>query len=222
MHVIDHHIQREIIDRLMRAESLRFKELKPGGMESNIFMYHLKQLIKQDFVAKTDTGYALAPSGLTYVDTLSSSNKPYPQPKNICILAITDQSGRWLVAQRKTQPFIGKYMLPSGKQRLEESVEQHVGRELQEKFNITKSAARRGTVEVMLYDVVSKTLLTHIIGQVHEVAVDMLDTALESDRYTYSWQSDINKLDFLPGTQELIQKLQNDKDQFFFSYRNIA
>lgn len=222
MHVIEHHIQRRIIDRLMQAECLRFKDLKPDGMESNIFMYHLKQLIKQDFVAKTDQGYTLTPRGLTYVDNLSTDSKQYLQPKHICILAIRDAKGRWLVAQRKTQPFIGKYMLPSGKQRLGESIEQHVRRELQKKFGIAASAVRCGTAEVMLHDEMSRTLLTHVVGQVYVVTIETLDLPQETDQYKYSWRDDVGKLDFLPGTQELMQKIKDSKEYFFFSYSNLA
>jgi len=221
MHVIEHHIQREIIDRLKHAEHLRFKELKPGGMESNIFMYHLKQLIKQGFVTKTDIGYTLASQGLRYVDNLSSDgNRPHAQPKTICILYIKNKEGDTLVAQRKTQPFIGKYMLPSGKQRLEESFKEHVRRELQEKFAISEQAIRRGTAEIMLYETASHVLLTHIIGQVYEVKVESVDTPPETERYVYSWHRNVDKLDFLPGTQELIKKLHGTKGSFFFSYRN--
>jgi len=222
MHVIEHHIQREIIDRLMHAESLRFKALKPDGMESNIFMYHLKQLINQGLVTKVDNVYVLAPAGLQYVDNLSSiGSKPIAQPKVICILYIQNKAGDILVAQKKVQPFIGAHMLPSGKQRLEESIDQHVVRELEEKFAITEQAVRRGTAEVMLYDVPSQILLTHIIGQVYEVVIERLNTSPETDRYTYNWQSDVGKLDFLPGTLELISRLRQDQDPFFFSYSNL-
>lgn len=219
MHVIEHHIQREIIDRLMQAKNLRFKDLKPDGMESNIFMYHLKQLTKQNFVMKTDAGYVLAPQGLHYVDNLSSAGaKPLAQPKTICILYIKNEAGEILVAQRKNQPFIGKYMLPSGKQRLDESIEQHVSRELQEKFNITKQAVRRGVAEIMLHDTSSQILLTHVIGQVYEVEILAADIPLKANRYTYSWHREVSTLDFMPGTKELISRLQGTEELFFFSY----
>jgi ADP-ribose pyrophosphatase YjhB (NUDIX family) len=222
MHVIEHHIQREIIDRLMRAENLRFKDLKPDGMESNIFMYHLKRLTKEGFVTKADPGYVLAPKGIQYVDNLSpASSKPIAQPKAICILYIKNKAGNILVAQKKAQPFIGKYMLPSGKQRLDESVQQHVSRELQEKFNITRQAVRRGVTEVMLYDAPSRVLLTHVIGQVYEVEVTGANIPSETDRYTYTWHSDVGKLDFMPGTKELIDCLQEREELFFFSYNTV-
>lgn len=222
MHVVEHHIQREIIDRLRRTEDLRFKDLKPAGMESNIFMYHLKQLIKEGFITKADSGYMLAPKGMQYVDNLSSvSSKPIAQPKSICILYIQNESGDVLVAERKSQPFIGKYMLPSGKQRLDESIEQHVRRELQEKFSITKPSTRRGTTEIILYDALSEVLLTHVIGQVYEVAVKGADVPAETERYRYSWCSDLGPRRFLPGTRELIQEIQNTRQPFFLAYSNL-
>lgn len=223
MHVIEHHIQREIIDRLMRAKHLRFKELKPEGMESNIFMYHLKQLIRQEFVAKTDGGYTLAPKGLTYVDNLSSdSNKPKLQPKAICIIMVKDKTGKYLLAERKTQPFIGLHMLLSGKQRIDETIDQHIARELQEKLNVVLPYQRRGVAEIVLYDTDSQTLLTHVVGQVYEVSVDNLELPQENNRFRYAWHEDIHSVYFLPGTKELVKQLESTQEPLFFSYTNLA
>ncbi len=151
---LTHHIQREIINRLIRAKVLRFKDLKPDGMESNIFMYHLKQLIKHGYVAKTNHGYTLAVEGLRYADNINwSKRQPLPQPKNICIFAITNSHNQWLLAERKLQPFIGMYMLPGSAQQYGVSIERHVRSKLLQEMNIKTPASLRATVEVILHDV---------------------------------------------------------------------
>lgn len=206
--MIEHHIQREIIDRLMRADTLRFSDLKPDGMESNIFMYHLKQLMKDGYVEKDGTAYRLAAKGLTYVDSLSSQNKrPRLQPKLITILALYDREGRWLLAERKVQPYLGTRMFPSGKQHRGETGAEHVVRELREKTGWSEVALTfRGVADIQITDATG-TLLTHVVARVYAGETEAA-TPPESDRFRYVWHdfnSDATPL--MPGTAELYEYL---------------
>lgn len=218
--MIEHHIQREIIDRLMRAESLRFSELKPDGMESNIFMYHLKQLIKDGYVEKCDGGYRLVAKGLTYVDGLSTENhRPRPQPKLIAILALHDGAGKWLLAERKIQPYIRKRMFPSGKQHRGETSTEHAARELQEKTGLKNvPLSYRGLADIQI---VSKqgVLLTHVVAQVYAGELDGTETPPASDRFRYLWHDfAADTAPLMAGTRELYEHLQ-DPDTFYVELR---
>jgi hypothetical protein len=42
-----HVIQKEILAKLIAADSLRFSQLKPKHLESNHFMYHLRALMRE-------------------------------------------------------------------------------------------------------------------------------------------------------------------------------
>ena len=220
--MVEHHIQREIMNRLMHNQVVRFKDLKPLGMESNIFMYHLKQLTKEGYVEKTDEGYTLAAAGLTYVDGLNAANqKLQPQPKVVCILAIHDNQGRWLMAERKIQPYIGMHMLVSNHHHLGETTAEHIARQLRTKLALDAvSPLYRGQVEIVIYDTEdSKKLLTHIVGSVHQITID-LKTALppETDHFRYVWvESPEETTTLLAGTKELITEILG-KENFFFTH----
>jgi hypothetical protein len=218
--MVEHHIQREIIDTLMHNQSVRFKDLKPDGMESNIFMYHLKQLIKEGYVKKTDVGYTLAAAGLTYVDTLSVTNqKLQSQPKPVVILAVHDKQGRWLLAERKIQPYLGAYMLISINQYLGEVTKEHVAEQLH-KLAIAEPSTYRGQAEVILYDTEKDILLTHIIGSVHEVVLESShDLPPETEQFRYVWVDSMEAPGIMPGTKELVAKLSIDQE-IFFSFSN--
>jgi 8-oxo-dGTP pyrophosphatase MutT (NUDIX family) len=210
MSVIEHHIQRTIVDRLMHAEQLRFSDLKPTGMESNIFMYHLKQLLKDGYVERTDGGYRLAAKGLSYVDELSNENqRPRPQPKLINIIALTDGAGKWLLAERKVQPYIGMRMFPSGKRHRGETSAEHATRELHEKTGLSDILlSYRGIADVQIFDAAG-TLLTHAIADIYEGRVKAGLIPSESDRFRYCWHDfthDTAKL--MPATQEVYEQLQ--------------
>lgn len=209
MEVIEHHIQRDILERLTHAAGLRFSELKPQGMESNIFMYHLKQLMALGYVHKADGGYSLATKGLSYIDSLSTENhKPRPQPKLIAILALTDGNGKWLLAKRKVQPYINTYMFPSGKQHRGEDSAAHAIRELNEKTGWNGvSLQYRGVVDVQILDA-EGTLITRAVAHVYEGTVAQPTLPPETERFTFTWHDFAGKTQpLMSGTREVFERL---------------
>lgn len=213
--MIEHHIQREIIDRLSRARELRFSELKPDELESNSFMYHLKQLISGGWVEKTDKGYALAAAGLTYADGLSTTNsRPRKQAKILGVLVLKNKKGEYLLAKRKLQPFIDTLLFPGGKQHFGESPEDHVARELKEQFDLVGKPVRRGLIDQRSYT--GETLISHIMAYVYELAYDGPPPP-ESAKFIYTWAKIDKSLQLYPGTYELFDALRSEKSLFFLS-----
>lgn len=132
-----HWIQRHIVNLLMRHETLRFSDLRADGVESNLFQYHLRHVIRKKLVEKTDTGYQLAPKGLYYADRYSSELKgERPQPKIITIAVVKNSQGQVLLQQKQRQPWLGDYHLPAGKIHTGEGTSSAATRELYEKTGI--------------------------------------------------------------------------------------
>lgn len=167
--VISHHVQRAIISRLIAAETVRYADLKPNDIESNLFMYHLRQLIKAGYVQKGDGGYSLTLQGGQYVNRMSLDNQHIRiQPKVITILVITHHDGEMLLLERLHQPFLHFKGLPSGKLHFGEPLETAASRELSEKAGLTNvPLTLRGTI---ILRVVSKdaqpVVVSHTIGYV--------------------------------------------------------
>lgn len=217
MQMIEHHIQKDIIEKLARAKCVRFSDLKPQDLESNAFMYHLKQLMSEGLVDKTDDGYSLSDQGLTFIDGFSfHTHKLRKQPKVISILAIRNNQDKWLLARRKNQPYIGKYMLPSGKQHFGESPEDHAKRELKEKMSLELPLRRRGLSDIRIYH--EQQIITHVTAHVYEAVTDMKATPEQTEQFEYSWQNpnDLGGL-LLAGSLELLNKLTTEKGLFFLS-----
>lgn len=215
--MITHHIQKDIFIRLGKAPHLRFSELKPEGMESNLFMYHLKQLMAQKLVVKDELGYRLAPAGLTYIDSFSfRTHTPRKQPKVVSILALRNKQNKWLLACRKYQPYIGQYMFVSGKQRFGERPELHALREMEEKLGVTTPLMRRGLLDIRISQ--GKTLITHILAHVYEGVLDMETPLAETHQYSFVWADPSDpSLHVLVGTRELHERLLNSRELFFLS-----
>lgn len=212
---IEHHIQRQIVERLARSESLRFAELKPAGMESNVFTYHLRQLLAQKIVQKTDSGYRLAHKGLQYVDGISFSDlKIRQQPKLISIIALQcADHGKYLMAERLVQPYISQYMFPSGKLHMGETAQAHVSRELFEKTGLTADLRLRGVANIRIDD--QAELLTQVVGYVFSGTVDECRDLGATERFAYHWTDPQSGEEVLmPATKELVELITGTDDLF--------
>jgi ADP-ribose pyrophosphatase YjhB (NUDIX family) len=130
-----HRIQQHIFGILITQPSARFSDLKPKEVESNLFMYHLKQLIDQGYVAKVKDGsYSLTAPGMVYADRLSLKTfQPRLQPRIVTLLMIRNQHGEYLMYRRKRQPLINMVGFPYGKIHTGETIKEAAGRELLEK-----------------------------------------------------------------------------------------
>lgn len=214
--MIEHHIQRDILLRLMRSKTVRFSSLKPEGMESNSFMYHLKQLIQIGYVTQLeDKSYSLTPSGLSYIDRLSLTNSlPRKQPKLLCIIALRNKAGEYLFAKRLMQPTIGSWMLPSGKQHFGESSEDHAKREVIEQFGVKLELKRRGLLDIRISH--DDVLVSHLVAQVYSGEFEGNPPA-DTEKFHYEWRSSGDSIPFTAGTRELIDALEQKPDYFFLS-----
>lgn len=141
---INHHIERSILAYLMIHEHARFSDMRPKRVDTNLFTYHLKLLLKADYVEKTDLGYTLSTKGLVYVDRVSIDKmKLRTQPKIITMLLVQDGYGNVLLQKRTKQPYINTWTLPYGKLHIDdESVLSAANRESQEKLNVTPQNSR--------------------------------------------------------------------------------
>ncbi len=133
---IDNDLRREIFLKLCKNENLTYSKLKPAGIESNQFAYHLKKLKEDGFIQKSTNGYSLAPKGLRLADYLSFKTEHVRlQPKIVLIFIIFSQNRKKvLVSKRLKQPQINKLVLPSGKLHFGETLKNSTDRMSAELF----------------------------------------------------------------------------------------
>lgn len=148
-----HIIQKQIMQQLIYKPSLRFSQIKPPGLESNHFMYHLNCLLRGSYVLKKDAQYGLSAKGRAYADRLSLKNfKPRIQPKIVTLVAVKNSKGEHLVYRRNHQPFIGLVGFPYGKIHLEEAVLAAAQRELYEKTSLTSKLRHCGDAYITVFE----------------------------------------------------------------------
>ena len=221
-----HHIQREILRSLLLVPEARFKDLKPAGLESNIFMYHLKTLIKDGLVEKTDGGYALTTKGKSFVDRSNLvSLKIRVQPKTITILAVTNSDGKQLILERLHQPFINHKGFPSGKIHYGESLADAARRELLEKTGISNIPLTfRGNFVMRYFK--DNDVVNHIIGYVfsgHVTSNEVLHFETPYFKSYWGEKGELYEDNRFKGHPEIFELLQKTPTgQLFFAEHDFT
>lgn len=209
-----HYIRKHILKQLAMTKWGRFRDLRPKNVDSNLYNYHLKQLIKDGFIEQVVTkGYRLSPMGLRYADHVSIETfEPRWQPKIITAF-VAELDSEVLLWSKYKQPFIGKLSLPNGKMHYEDdSVYSAVQRELSY-FMIEEPRDLKlaGTIEYRAF--IDQVLVTHTIAHVFKGAIDR--HSINSDRLLWANIDDLKTTDMSPGTRETIQAVRSSNDIFF-------
>lgn len=133
---VNHHIQKHILSVLMHQRYARFRDMRPPRVDSNLYSYHLKLMMKNGLVDKTEQGYTLGLGGVLYVDRVSTASVSVrQQPKIITMLVVQNSEGDILLYKKSRQPFIDLWNLPQGKLHIDdESIQAAARREIKEKI----------------------------------------------------------------------------------------
>lgn len=214
--LLEHVVQKDIVKTLVGVGSARFSELKPKRVESNLFMYHLKQLIKAGIIEKDDTTYRLTAQGRMFVDRANLDHLVFRvQPKIVNILAIRSGKGNWLLLQRKHEPHIDRIGFPSGKLHYGERLEEAAHRELQEKTGLSGLDLKlTGNVLMRFLDKDTQETVNHTIGYVFFAELADEPKITNSSMYWRSyWGPETQLLDgnVFKGHQDILRLLAENR-----------
>ena len=214
--VLKHHIQRQIVNVLMFNQYARFTDLCPPRVDTNLFSYHLKLLLKQDYITKTKAGYTLSHRGLLYVDRVSSVKmKPRTQPKIITMLLVENNNGEVLLQKRSKQPYINTWTLPYGKIHIDDTdLLQAAIREAEEKLNTTpEELTHLGDcyIRVSHKGAIESTTLAHVVRA-------RAGVVLKDDNLQWVAPLQLNSLALAPAVTQIIQRSLASDGLFFEEY----
>lgn len=126
---LKHKIGRDIVAYLASHEYARFSDMRPKGVDTNLFSYHLKLLAGADLINKTELGYTLSDKGRLYVSRLDSDGyKLRSGPSIVVMLLIQDGYGNTLLQKVRQQPHIGRWSLPTSDFRIDDVSVAEAGR----------------------------------------------------------------------------------------------
>ena len=211
--LIEHHIQKWIMQVLIRKEYARYSDMRPEKTDSNLYAYHLNRLVSSGFVEKTDKGYTLSLQGLRYVEYASSSMKLRSQPKITVAILLKDIDGNILLTKRLKQPYINYYGLPLGKihSDKDKTILDGAKRELLEKTGVkyNKLVHVGDTyLKIHINNVLISDLLIHVFSAICKQKIEINESS--------KWVNikDLNQINLVPGVKE-IAKLVDSEERFF-------
>ena len=212
---IKHHIGRHIVAYLMTHQYARFSDMRPPKVDTNLFTYHLKLLVKANYIVKTDKGYTLSSKGLVYIDRVSTEKMQVrTQPKIITMLLVQDGYGKVLLQKRTKQPYINTWTLPYGKLHIDdESVLAAARRESQEKLGYDPHKLRHvGDCYIVVG--VDEPLQVETRTLAHVVRYET-DAIAATESLQWVEPLDIPKLQLAPAVEQIVTRAFFG-DEFFF------
>lgn len=222
MNEITHHIQKSIIKKLSRQKTARYSELRPAKIESNLYAYHLKILIKNGFISKNGRDYSLTPHGLNYVDRISFSDGEFIlQPKIMTRIILKNSRGQFLLTKRNKQPLIDMWGFISGKIHPDDGgIEAAARREIEEKIGVSLGEIQHlGDYYVKIFDggeVISNTF-SHVFYAEISSQVEEKITLSEDKKWVF--EQEFGELEMISDTRFLISKIGGEK---FFDELKIS
>ena len=213
----DHHIQADIFAKLRHSKKLRYKDLKNPELEPSQFMYHLKNLMAQKLVEKTDDGYyQLAKKGVELAQHFSSAlGNLNEAPLSYTLLFIRSEKGRWFVLRRNKQPHIGKLACISGKIRMDETLLQAAKREAKAFTGQSweDKLQYRGFASILIRGATARTHITGPIWYIDGVNEVQLPKTPTGKGEWLDWKKQ-NYDEFIPGWKEIVELIESGEKNY--------
>jgi ADP-ribose pyrophosphatase YjhB (NUDIX family) len=213
---LEHHIQKHIMSILMHQKFARFKDMRPPSIDTNLYNYHLKLLLKRDFVKKTTEGYTLGKHGILYVDRISTNTLDVrTQPKIITMLVVQNSEGDILLYRRERQPFTDQWTLPYGKIHIEDrTVKDAAIREAYEKLGLVdQDLEHAGEVYIRVVDE-EGTIMTTLA---HVFRFDS-DDIKDNERLLWVRPHKMAQYDLAPAVEKIVARTFFHDPHFFEEY----
>lgn len=145
-----HRAQLSILDTLRHTPDASFSMLmKPTGMQSDTFKFHIRKLRSLGYVEKGPTGlYTLTAAGKEFANDLDDARRTIQkQPKVSLIIVVkritSDGAVEYLMQQRQRNPYYGLWGNISGPARWGEDFNETATAELQKQTGLTAACQVR-------------------------------------------------------------------------------
>lgn len=214
---VTHRIQKQILNSLTYQSSLRFSQLRPPKVDSNLYSYHLKLLTKAGLVEKLDNLYRLSVIGANYVDRVSLFEFDIRQQSKIITMhVIQNDEGDILLQKRTKQPYIDCWTLPYGKVNIDDSsVLVAAKRELDEKLGLIETPERAGDCYIRVWhgDQILSSTLVHVFRT-------YCNNVTTTDYLNWFRPHKLDQLDLAPAVDKIMTRTFF-KDSHYFEEFNV-
>lgn len=214
--MLEHHIQKDILQKLVKSETARYTDLKPKTIDGNIFTYHLQQLIKHKYVEKCEDGaYKLTSSGKALGINSDLNHKELLEQAHAILLIAIRQNGNWLLRKRLAQPAYGMIGFVHAEPLLTEKISDTASRILTERTGLTATCTPKGSGYIrILRDGELESFTQFTLLEASDISGDMVQTKPTGENIWLE-HPDFSASSMLPSMHDLVTRL--DEPGFFFA-----
>jgi len=230
-----HTAQATILDILRHTQEARFSALmRPTGMTSDTFKFHLQKMTRLGYVYRTAAGgYQLTAAGKEFANNIDDQELQRQRQPKLSILIIvskpsSDGQRTYLFQQRKRNPFYNWWGLLSGPAQWGEAIEETAARELHKQTGLKATCTVRSFYRQRNYSKDTNQLLEDKLFAIVE-ATDIQGepqntwpgghnqwmTLIEYKQQTHHFDSDLPALAALQSAQPFTaQDIQYDTQAY--------
>lgn len=218
--MLEHHIQKKILRRLVLGHE-RFSELNPSGVDSNLYNYHLHQLMAMHYVEKTDGNrYRLTELGKAEGINLGLSSQEMSAAAHpVLLLNVQDTEKHFLLRRRTVHPMFGRTGFLHGEPVATDPLERTAANTLEKRtgvkadFRVSGSGFIRIFIGEHLESFVSFTMLCAVLEN-RDLPIASSETG--ENFWTDTAHPDFTSTDMVPSMADLTTLCNNQADNHFF------
>lgn len=214
-----HHIQKNIMDKLSTAEVKRYGELKPAELDGNVFGYHLKALLIEKYISKSEQGdYALTQKGKDYI--VHRFENPLLQAHSIFLIALR-RGDKWLLRERLVQPLLGMSGFIHGEPVAGEPIVDTAVRRLQEKtgLHVDLQVQSSGLISITRDGALES--YSHAVVLVGSTDDDISITKDSTGHNFWLPTSELSSATVLPSCVDIVTRINNHSSAPFDLHYNL-
>lgn len=161
---LTHETQLGILNKLLFAKGLKYKDLKyDTSIENNTFQFHLTKVIDLGYVSKKGEVYSLTKEGEKLAIHIDTDKNKLVEVRKVSVHIFCIRKGKMgkecLIYTRLKHPFYGKQGFPAGKVHYGENFIDAAKRELEEETQLTGKPILFNISHILVKDKKTKELL---------------------------------------------------------------
>jgi len=213
----DHHLQKKILHTLVLNDDLKFSELRPKGVDSNVVTYHLKQLIADKLVIKTEDGkYRLTSLGrVAGINVSLSKRQLLEQAHSVILMCLRTEKEGWLLRRRLAQPMYRKVGFVHAEPVVEENAEETAKNTFKSRTGLEADFKVAGTGYVKLLKDGALESFVHFILMTADSYSGKLEPIKRNGENFWAINPDFTAEDMIPSMQAMVDALEKSDGIFF-------
>lgn len=213
----EHHIQKKILYQLVTNPTARFADLRPKDMDSNIFTYHLKQLMAGKFVIKNEDGtYALTPLGrVAGINVTLDKKEMLEQAHSVLLMCLRTEKEGWLLRKRLAHPMFHKVGFVHGEPVATEPAVETANKTFLARTGLTVKFKPAGSGYVRLFSGEDLESFTHFTLFTASEYNGQIETTLRNGENYWDKTPNFNDPGMIPSMPDIVKLLNETNGNFY-------